>query len=201
MSHATWKTTWCPSNSWTSLWKGTWSKWAAGTWWSRKRWRKWRPWWRISSASKLQRSKSTQPWRSGEQNMSVVSKRACFFISSSRWDFTLRLFSVSPQQHVDRCLAEESRRGLSGPPEDDRRLAELQPSTERHEIQHQQHRSEHALAPKQPRSWSAEDRHVQRDVLWPDAAGAWSLVETVNGFPRLPDLLCCRPEVSDNNVL
>lgn len=68
---------------------------------------------------------------------------------------------VSPQHHVDRCLAEESRRGLSAPPENDRRLAELQSSTERHEVQHQQHRSKHALAPNQPHSGSTEDRLVQ----------------------------------------
>lgn len=85
------------------------------------------------------------------------------------YTFMLRLYIatglVSPQHHVDRCLAEESRRGLSGPPENDVRLAELQPSTERHEVQHQQHRSKHALAPKQPHSGSTEDLHVQRDVL------------------------------------
>lgn len=84
--------------------------------------------------------------------------------------------SPPPQHRVDRRPAEESRRGLSGPPENDGRLAELQPSTERHEVQHQQHRPKHALAPKQPGGGSAEDRHVQRDVPRPDAAGVWSLV-------------------------
>lgn len=87
---------------------------------------------------------------------------------------------VFPQHHVDRCLAEEIRRGLSGPPENDGRLAELQPNTERHEGQHQQHCSKHALAPNQPGSGSTEDRHVQRDVLRPDTAGVWSVVEPVN---------------------
>lgn len=59
------------------------------------------------------------------------------------------MFSSSLQHDVDRHPAEKSRRGDSGPPEVDQRLAELQPGSERHQVQHEQHHTKHALPPEQ----------------------------------------------------
>lgn len=81
------------------------------------------------------------------------------------------VFSSSAQHDVDRRPAEKSRRGDSGPPEVDQRLAELQPGSERHQVQHEQHHAKHALPPEQHHIWPPENRHVHWRVLRPHPAG------------------------------
>ena len=81
------------------------------------------------------------------------------------------MFSSSLQHDVDRHPAEKSRRGDSGPPEVDQRLAELQPGSERHQVQHEQHHTKHALPPEQHHIWPPENRHVHWRLLRPHPAG------------------------------
>ena len=97
----------------------------------------------------------------------VQKHSLCFIHCTSHVLCALSAF----QHNVDRCLAEKSRWGDSGPPQVVQWLAELQSGSERHQIQHKQHLADHALSPEQHYDRSTENRHVYRYVLWPHTAG------------------------------
>lgn len=123
--------------------------------------------------------KQTKKSISGKHELSAQNYQHEIVVENPDNERSIFMFCVSFSKYdVDRRPAEESRRGDSGPSEVDQRLAELQPSPERHQIQLEQHHAKRALPPKQHHSRSPEDRHVHWGVLWPNSAGVCVCVRT-----------------------